>query len=83
MAHKAEWALPYTQCLVDPHFNTGTPENDRKLLRELVAFYVIFKGIFFYMGFAQVLSMGRRNKMTDTAEWFPIHPARRVHAHEL
>ena len=70
VARKAEWALPYTQYLADPHFNTGTPENDQKLLRELVAFYVIFEGIFFYVGFVQILSMGRRNKMTGTAEQF-------------
>ncbi|MCF7985001.1 MAG: ribonucleotide-diphosphate reductase subunit beta [Thiohalocapsa sp.] len=70
VARKAEWALPYTQYLADPHFNTGTPENDQKLLRELVAFYLIFEGIFFYVGFVQVLSMGRRNKMTGTAEQF-------------
>ncbi|MCG6859973.1 MAG: ribonucleotide-diphosphate reductase subunit beta [Chromatiaceae bacterium] len=70
VARKAEWALPYTQYLADPHFNTGTPENDRRLLRELVAFYIIFEGIFFYVGFVQVLSMGRRNKMTGTAEQF-------------
>jgi ribonucleoside-diphosphate reductase beta chain len=70
VARKAEWALPYTQYLADPHFNTGTSENDRKLLRELVAFYVIFEGIFFYVGFVQILSMGRRNKMTGTAEQF-------------
>ena len=35
-----------------------------------VAFYVIFEGIFFYVGFVQILSMGRRNKMTGTAEQF-------------
>jgi len=70
VARKAEWALPYTRYLADPLFNTGTPENDRRLLRELVAFYVIFEGIFFYVGFVQVLCMGRRNKMTGTAEQF-------------
>ena len=70
VARKAEWALPFTQYLADPHFQTGTPENDQKLLRELVAFYVIFEGIFFYVGFVQILSMGRRNKMTGTAEQF-------------
>ncbi len=70
VAQKAEWALPYTQHLADPHFNTGTLENDQMLLRELVAFYVIFEGIFFYVGFVQILSMGRRNKMTGTAEQF-------------
>jgi ribonucleoside-diphosphate reductase beta chain len=70
VARKAEWALPFTRYLADPHFQTGTLENDQKLLRELVAFYVIFEGIFFYVGFVQILSMGRRNKMTGTAEQF-------------
>lgn len=70
VARKAEWALPFTQNLGDPQFRTGTPEADRKLLRELIAFYVIFEGIFFYVGFVQILSMGRRNKMTGTAEQF-------------
>ncbi len=53
-----------------PLFQTGTPENDRRLLRDLIAFYVVFEGIFFYVGFTQVLSMGRRNKMTGTSEQF-------------
>lgn len=70
VARKAEWALPFTQHLSNPNFHTGTPKNDQKLLRELIAFYVIFEGIFFYVGFAQILSMGRRNKMTGTAEQF-------------
>ena len=70
VSRKAEWALPFTQHLADPNFQTGTPENDRKLLRELVAFYVVFEGMFFYVGFTQILSMGRRNKMTGTAEQF-------------
>jgi ribonucleoside-diphosphate reductase beta chain len=67
---KAAWSLPYTQSLADPTFQTGTPEDDQRLLRDLIAFYVIFEGIFFYVGFTQILSMGRRNKMTGTAEQF-------------
>lgn len=67
---KANWALKYTQSLSDPTFQTGTPENDQRLLRDLIAFYVVFEGIFFYVGFTQVLSMGRRNKMVGTAEQF-------------
>ena len=70
VATKAEWALPYTQSLGDINFRTGTHENDQRLLRDLIAFYVIFEGIFFYVGFAQILSMGRRNKMTGVAEQF-------------
>lgn len=68
VARKANWALKFTQSLADPMFNTGTPENDQRLLRDLIAFYIVFEGIFFYVGFAQVLSMGRRNKMVGTAE---------------
>lgn len=70
VARKASWALPFTQSLGDPTFQTGTLENDQRLLRDLIAFYVIFEGIFFYVGFTQILSMGRRNKMTGTAEQF-------------
>jgi len=67
---KAAWALKFTQSLGDPSFKTGTPENDQRLLRDLIAFYVVFEGIFFYVGFTQILSMGRRGKMTGTAEQF-------------
>ena len=70
VARKAEWALPYTNSLGDPGFKTGTPKDDQRLLRDLIAFYVVFEGIFFYVGFVQILSMGRRNKMTGVAEQF-------------
>ncbi|MFN7097196.1 MAG: ribonucleotide-diphosphate reductase subunit beta [Gammaproteobacteria bacterium] len=70
VAHKAAWALKFTQSLGDPTFQTGTLENDQRLLRDLIAFYVVFEGIFFYVGFTQILSMGRRNKMTGTSEQF-------------
>ena len=70
VARKAEWALPFTQSLGDPDFRTGSFENDQRLLRDLIAFYVVFEGIFFYVGFSQILSMGRRNKLTGVAEQF-------------
>ena len=70
VARKAAWALPFTESLSDPTFKTGTLENDQRLLRDLIAFYVVFEGIFFYVGFTQILSMGRRNKMTATSEQF-------------
>lgn len=66
--NKAAWSLQYTQDLTRDGFHTGTPENDQRFLRDLIAFYAIFEGIFFYVGFVQVLSFGRRNKMTGTAE---------------
>ncbi len=65
---KAAWSLKFTQDLAQDHFHTGTPENDQRFLKDLIAFYAIFEGIFFYVGFVQVLSFGRRNKMMGTAE---------------
>lgn len=70
VAKKASWGLKYTQSLSDPNFNTGTPDTDRDLLKNLIAFYCCLEGIFFYCGFTQILSMGRRNKMTGTSEQF-------------
>ena len=70
VAQKSAWSLKHTQALGDPTFKTGTPEDDQELLRNLIAFYVVTEGIFFYCGFTQILSMGRRNKMTGVAEQF-------------
>ena len=70
VAKKASWGLRYTQELSDPNFTTGTMVTDRDLLKNLIAFYCCLEGIFFYCGFTQILSMGRRNKMTGTSEQF-------------
>ena len=70
IAKKAAWSLKHTQALGDPNFKTGTPEDDQELLRNLIGFYAVTEGIFFYCGFTQILSMGRRNKMTGTSEQF-------------
>ncbi|MEE4145152.1 MAG: ribonucleotide-diphosphate reductase subunit beta [Halieaceae bacterium] len=70
VAKKAAWSIGHTHALSDPTFKTGTPENDQTLLRNLIGFYAVTEGIFFYCGFTQILSMGRRNKMTGVAEQF-------------
>jgi ribonucleoside-diphosphate reductase beta chain len=70
VARKASWGLKYTQEISDPDFKTGTEETDKQLLKNLIAFYCVLEGIFFYCGFTQILSMGRRNKMTGTSEQF-------------
>ena len=70
VAKKAAWSLGHTHSLSDPNFKTGTAETDQELLRNLIGFYAVTEGIFFYCGFSQILSMGRRNKMTGVAEQF-------------
>ncbi|MFT6052894.1 MAG: ribonucleoside-diphosphate reductase beta chain [Halioglobus sp.] len=70
VAKKAAWSISHTHNLSDPNFSTGTLESDQTLLRNLIGFYAVTEGIFFYCGFTQILSMGRRNKMTGVAEQF-------------
>ena len=67
---KAAWALSHTSSLEDASFRTGTPETDRAFLKDLVVFYVVFEGMWFYTGFAQILSLGRRGKMVGIAEQY-------------
>jgi ribonucleoside-diphosphate reductase beta chain len=67
---KAAWAIKYTKHLSDPLFETGSVEADQAFLRDLIAFYVVFEGMWFYTGFAQILSLGRRNKMVGIAEQY-------------
>ena len=67
---KDEFLIPFIDVLTDPSFKTGTPENDQKLLRSLIVFACIMEGLFFYVGFTQILAMGRQNKMTGAAEQY-------------
>jgi ribonucleoside-diphosphate reductase beta chain len=67
---KDEFLIPFIETLTDPHFQTGTPENDRKLLRSLIVFACIMEGLFFYVGFTQILALGRQNKMMGAAEQY-------------
>ena len=55
---------------MDPHFHTGTPETDQTLLKSLIVFACLMEGLFFYVGFTQILALGRQNKMTGAAEQY-------------
>ncbi len=67
---KDAFLLPFIAQIMDPHFRTGTPENDRKLLESLIVFACLMEGLFFYVGFTQILALGRQNKMTGAAEQY-------------
>jgi ribonucleoside-diphosphate reductase beta chain len=67
---KDEFLIPFIGAIMDPHFNTGTPENDQTLLKSLIVFACLMEGLFFYVGFTQILAMGRQNKMTGAAEQY-------------
>jgi len=67
---KDEFLIPFIDTLTDPSFKTGTIEADRALLRSLIVFACLMEGLFFYVGFAQILALGRQNKMTGAAEQY-------------
>src|SRR5689334_8072470 len=67
---KDEFLIPFIDVLTDPAFTTGTLENDQKLLKSLIVFACVMEGLFFYVGFTQILALGRQNKMTGAAEQY-------------
>ncbi|TMH72984.1 MAG: ribonucleotide-diphosphate reductase subunit beta [Betaproteobacteria bacterium] len=67
---KDEFLIPFIDTLTDPSFRTGTAEADQALLRSLIVFACLMEGLFFYVGFTQILALGRQNKMTGAAEQY-------------
>jgi ribonucleoside-diphosphate reductase beta chain len=67
---KDQFLIPFIEAIMDPNFHTGTPENDQTLLKSLIVFACLMEGMFFYVGFTQILALGRQNKMTGAAEQY-------------
>jgi ribonucleoside-diphosphate reductase beta chain len=67
---KDEFLIPFIDAIMDPNFVTGTLEADQTLLRSIIVFACLMEGLFFYVGFTQILALGRQNKMTGAAEQY-------------
>jgi ribonucleoside-diphosphate reductase beta chain len=67
---KDDFEMRLTSEILDPSFTTTTKEGAQKFLENLIGYYIIMEGIFFYSGFAMILSMQRQNKMTGIGEQF-------------
>jgi ribonucleoside-diphosphate reductase beta chain len=67
---KDEFLIPFIDTLTNPSFKTGTPQADQDLLKSLIVFSCLMEGLFFYVGFTQILALGRQNKMTGAAEQY-------------
>ena len=67
---KDDFVVDLTTTVFDPTFTTEGTENIQRFLRDLVGFYVIMEGIFFYAGFAMMLALKRQNKMVGIGEQF-------------
>ena len=67
---KDDFEMELTSDILQEGFSTSTPEGAQKFLENLIGYYVIMEGIFFYSGFVMMLSFLRQNKMTGIGEQF-------------
>lgn len=67
---KDDFVVDLTRSVLDPTFSTDGPENTQKFVHDLIGFYVLMEGIFFYAGFAMMLALKRQNKMVGIGEQF-------------
>jgi len=68
--NKDAFELKLTKDILDDNFSTDSFEGRQKFLDNLIGFYVIMEGIFFYSGFAMMLQFQRQNKMIGSSEQF-------------
>jgi ribonucleoside-diphosphate reductase beta chain len=67
---KDEFVIEITKSVFDPNFSTEGKENVQRFVHDLVGYYVIMEGIFFYAGFAMMLSLMRKNRMVGVGQQF-------------
>jgi ribonucleoside-diphosphate reductase beta chain len=67
---KDDFVIDITRSILAPDFTTEGTENIQRFVHDLVGFYVIMEGIFFYAGFVMMLSFLRQNKMAGVGEQF-------------
>ena len=65
---KDEFLMNITTDINRPDFNINTIEGKREFLRNIITYYIICEGIFFFSGFAMLLSFNRQNKLPGTGE---------------
>ena len=68
--NKDDFVVDITKSIFDPNFSTIGIDNIRLFLHDLIGYYVIMEGIFFYAGFAMMLALKRQNKMVGVGEQF-------------
>ena len=67
---KDAFVMALTEDVLKPDFSTQTVDGIQKFIKNLVGFYVIMEGVFFYSGFVMILSFHRQNRMTGIGEQF-------------
>jgi ribonucleoside-diphosphate reductase beta chain len=74
---KDEFLIPFIEDADESVFKTGHAGNDQKLLKSLIVFACIMEGLFFYVGFVQILALGPAEQDDGQRRAVSVHPARR------
>jgi ribonucleoside-diphosphate reductase beta chain len=67
---KDQFVIELTKSIFDPNFVISDTESMQRFVHDLIGYYVIMEGIFFYAGFAMMLALKRQNKMVGIGEQF-------------
>ena len=67
---KDDFVVDMTKSIINPLFTTEGADNIQRFVHDLIGYYVIMEGIFFYAGFAMMLSFLRQNRMIGIGEQF-------------
>jgi len=67
---KDAFVVELTKSVFETGFNTEGAANIQRFVHDLIGYYVIMEGIFFYAGFAMMLALKRQNKMVGIGEQF-------------
>ncbi len=67
---KDAFVVDLTKTVFEPGFTTEGTANIQRFVHDLIGYYVIMEGIFFYAGFAMMLALKRQNKMVGIGEQF-------------
>jgi ribonucleoside-diphosphate reductase beta chain len=67
---KDAFVVDLTKVVFDKDFRIKSKEDIQKFLMDLIGFYVIMEGIYFYAGFAMMLALKRQNIMRGIGEQF-------------
>ncbi|CAG8653065.1 9740_t:CDS:2, partial [Ambispora gerdemannii] len=67
---KDNFVIELTKSIFDPKFEIKNDKDIQTFLHDLIGYYVIMEGIFFYAGFAMMLALKRSNKMVGIGQQF-------------
>jgi ribonucleoside-diphosphate reductase beta chain len=68
---KDEFLIPFIHTLTDPALqDRHARDRPDAAASSLIVFACLMEGLFFYVGFTQILALGRQNKMTGAAEQY-------------